>query len=236
MQPHINEIPDKSAISAIRSAGGPVAVIGSHGESYGAIGQLALDGLLLALNRDTPPQRLGEYWLATKAGIARTPMDALTFWLYDQGDGSGGRTSLEQQRREHLEMWLLLGDPALKLDVPNSRIELQAAATARPGESVRLSGTLPAGINAPTVRVLIERPFGSAQPTPATNAEPATAHARANDLVLKAFEVPVVDGKFEVSVPIPEQPRYPRLILRAIAISPDQTASGACVVTIKRQP
>ncbi len=213
-------------LAAMRSPGGPVAVIGSHGESYGAIGQLALDGLLLALNRETPPQRLGEYWLATKAGIARSPLDALTFWLYDQADGSRGRTTLEQQRREHLEMWLLLGDPALKLDVPNSRIELRADASARPGESLRLSGTLPAGFNVPTVRVQLERPFGSALP----------AQTRANDLVLESFELPVVDGQFEVSVPIPEQPRYPRLILRAIAISPDQTVSGACVVTIKRQP
>ena len=213
-------------LAAMHSAGGPVAVIGSHGESYGAIGQLALDGLLLALNRETPPQRLGEYWLATKAGIARTPMDALTFWLYDQGDGSRGRTSLEQQRREHLEMWLLLGDPALKLDVPNSRIELQADATARPGESLRLIGTLPTGFNAPTVRVQIERPFGSSLP----------ALTPANDLRLKSFDVPVVDGQFDVSVPIPEQPRYPRLIVRAIAISPDQAAFGVSVVTIKRQP
>ena len=223
-------------LSAMRSAGGPVAVIGSHGESYGAIGQLALDGLLVALNRETPPQRLGEYWLATKAGIARSPLDALTFWLYDQADGSRGRTSLEQQRREHLEMWLLLGDPALKLDVPNSRIELRADATARPGETVRLSGTLPAGLNVPTVRVQLERPFGSALPTPATNAEPSTAHARANHLWLMSVEVPVVGGQFEVTVPIPEQPIYPRLILRAIAVSPDQAASGACVLTIKRQP
>ena len=77
---------------------GPVAVIGAHGESYAAMGQLALDGMLRCLMTPEPPTRLGAYWLAAKAGLARGKIDGITFWLYDQADGSRGTVPLDEQR------------------------------------------------------------------------------------------------------------------------------------------
>jgi hypothetical protein len=102
-------------LAAMQNPNGPVAAIGAFGESYAAMGQLALDGLMSALNRKTQPRTLGEYWLAVQNGLAHGKINGLTFWLYDQADGSGGKVPLAKQRQEHLEMWTLLGDPALRL-------------------------------------------------------------------------------------------------------------------------
>ena len=42
------------------------------------------------------------------------------FYLFDQADGSRGQATLANQRAEHVEMWTLLGDPAMQLPpLPN---------------------------------------------------------------------------------------------------------------------
>src|SRR5262249_8053541 len=56
-------------LTAVRNSDGPVAVIGATGESYGALGQLALDGALEIVSRPDPPDRLADYWLATQTGL-----------------------------------------------------------------------------------------------------------------------------------------------------------------------
>ncbi len=107
-------------IAAIRNPHGPSAVIGPYGESYSAFGKLAMDALTrCALARDQP-SHIGGYWMAIQRGIIRGKIDPLTFFLFDQADGSRGKSSLASQRPEHLEMWTLLGDPAMKLPpLPN---------------------------------------------------------------------------------------------------------------------
>jgi hypothetical protein len=94
---------------------GPVACMGAYAESYAAHGQLALDAFVELVARPNPPVRLGDCWLSIAAGIGIQKMDPLTFWLYDQADGSRGAVPLDKQRLEHLEMWALLGDPALRI-------------------------------------------------------------------------------------------------------------------------
>jgi hypothetical protein len=103
-------------VAAMRNADGPVACIGAYGESYAAHGQLVMDAFVEALKANDPAsQRLAFGWLAAQRGIARGPLSPLTFWLYDQADGSRGRVPLAAQRLEHAQMWTLLGDPALKI-------------------------------------------------------------------------------------------------------------------------
>lgn len=108
-------------ISLLDVAAGPAAVIGAYAESYAAPGQLALDGVLQCLSGDSPPRLLGEYWLAAQAGIARGKISLTEFYLYDMADGTEGKVSLNDQRREHLEMWGLFGDPAMV--IPCAEIE-----------------------------------------------------------------------------------------------------------------
>jgi hypothetical protein len=109
---------DGYGLAVMRQPNGPAALIGATGESYAAPGLLAADGLLKCLREPPFPSRLADYWLAVQAGLAEGPIDTFTFNLYDQADGTKGTVPLEVQRREHLEMWMLFGDPALRLPVP----------------------------------------------------------------------------------------------------------------------
>ncbi len=120
--------------TAMRNPNGPVASIGSFGESYAAHGQLALDAFVELASWPAPPARLGEYWLPMQQGIGRGKMDQITFWLYDQADGSHGKVSLDAQRLEHLEMWTMLGDPATKIPVLAPSVALNIETTSGSSE------------------------------------------------------------------------------------------------------
>jgi len=148
-------------LAAMRNPGGPVAVVGACGESYSALGLLAVDGLLRCLRKAPFPSRLGEYWLVVQEGLAHGEIDEGVFALFDQFDGSGGKVPLSVQRLEHLEMWMLLGDPALHLPIVPVDIALEAGTAATPGKPIKVSGTLPARLLGATVQVTLERPTGS---------------------------------------------------------------------------
>ena len=77
-------------LAAMRNPAGSVAVIGASGESYGAIGQLAGDGLMTCLGKEPFPARLSDYWMAVQSGLAQGRIEEEVFKLYDQFDGSGG--------------------------------------------------------------------------------------------------------------------------------------------------
>jgi hypothetical protein len=126
------------AIANVRNPDGSAAVIGSFAESYAAPGQLALDGMIKLLNQDDPPQCLGEYWLGVQAGLARAKMNQFTFWLYDMADGSGGKVPLVRQRKEHLEMWTLLGDPAMQLPLLKSTLDIESADQVEAGNALKV--------------------------------------------------------------------------------------------------
>jgi hypothetical protein len=111
---------DGYGLAAMRAPNGPAAVIGATAESYAAPGLLAADGLLKCLGEPPFPARLADYWLAIQAGLSQGAIDEFTFKLYDQADGSKGKVPLDTQRLEHLEMWMLLGDPALRIPVPTA--------------------------------------------------------------------------------------------------------------------
>ena len=102
-------------IAAIRNANGPAAVFGPYGESYAIFGKLAVDALQKQFLEHGSTTRVGDYWMAVQREILSGHVDALTFFLFDQADGSRGKTTIATQRSEHIEMWTLLGDPAMSL-------------------------------------------------------------------------------------------------------------------------
>jgi hypothetical protein len=114
--------------ASVLNPDGPVAGLGAYSESYAAHGQLALDAFVNLVAQPKPPTRLHDYWLPIAKGLGINKMDPLTFWLYDQADGSRGAIPLDKQRLEHLEMWTLLGDPALKIPYLESTLEVDVKA------------------------------------------------------------------------------------------------------------
>lgn len=232
-------------LAAIRNPEGPVAVVGAHGESYGAMGKLAFEGLLPLLAAREPPERLADWWLAIKRGLARGKIGRLMFLLYDRGDGSAGKVPLEVQRLEHLEMWMLLGDPALKLPLAPLEIDLDVEGEVRAGSPIVVRGTLPPRFaSTPAmVQIAVERPFGTegldieALPTEAGEARDRALlarHEQANDAAIARAEVEAKDGRFECRLTLPAKLPWKRLTLRARARTETGGARGARLLPIQR--
>jgi len=230
-------------LAAIRNPGGPVAVIGAHGESYAAMGQLAFDGMLKCLSAPQPPSRLSDYVLAVKAGLARGEIDPVTFYLCDQVDGSKGTIPLATQREEHLEMWMLLGDPALRLPLLPLDVRLQATGPVLPGKLISVKGSVPHRLAGATVRITLERPIGS-PPTglealPNGSAERRDRvmtdnHRRANNVVLTTHQVQLQARSFTCAVRLPAKLPWARLVVRACAASKTEAALGILTLRVSK--
>ena len=202
-------------LAAIRNPAGPVAVIGASAESWSAPGQLALDGLLQCCSKPPFSFRLADYWLGVQAGLADGKIDDLTFKLYDQFDGSQGKVPLSVQRLEHLEMWMLLGDPALRLPIPPVDISLEVVGPVGAGRGITVNGVIPGRLVGATVRVCLERPLASVPadlevlPPESPDNRPArerTAidnHQRANKVVLATAEARLNGNRFTCAVDVP---------------------------------
>ena len=72
---------------AVRNADGPAAVVGSHGICYAAMVNLAADGLCNRAFKGKTPARLAPAWLAALQGVAKGPIDWLSFRALDAVDG-----------------------------------------------------------------------------------------------------------------------------------------------------
>jgi hypothetical protein len=222
-------------VAAMRNPSGPAAVVGSHGICFASMVQLAADGLFESTFAAEPPERLGDSWLAIKNGVAHGKIDDLTYRLLDAMDGD---KSIPQatQRQEHLEMFLLLGDPALRLPriapltltlSPKGRGEgkgTEAAVSA--GEKLIVNGSLPKRLAGARVWLTLERTVDSIprdlEPIPPAASAPReqvrlSNHERANRFVLAASEGVVKDERFQGTLDIPKQLPWPRLIVRVYA-------------------
>jgi len=139
-------------LAAIRAPGGPPAAIGSHGESWSAMGYLAMSGLTAVLEKQVV--NAGAYWTAALRGLEKAEISAAEFAMLDMADGTQGKVPLEQQRAEHLEMWMFLGDPAMPLAPPASEIEVEAVVA---GTALNITASVPAENAGQTFRITIER-------------------------------------------------------------------------------
>ncbi|HWG44812.1 MAG TPA: C25 family cysteine peptidase [Gemmataceae bacterium] len=224
-------------VAAMRNANGPVAVVGSHGICFAAMVQLAADGLFASTFANRPPDRLGETWLAIKNGVASGKIDDFTYRLLDAVDGDK-TIAQTTQRQEHLEMFLLLGDPALRLPVMPEDIELKTASGVIVGEGLTVRGRVPARLAGARVRLTLERTVNSVpedlEPLPKGAARDCVMlanHDRANRFVVAMCECVAKDGHFEAKLQAPAKLPWPRLILRAYAAT--ERAEGMAVQTLE---
>jgi hypothetical protein len=235
---------DGYGLAAMRNPAGPVAVIGATGESYSAPGQLAVEGLLSCLTQPPFPSRLADYWLAIQAGLARGGMDEATFAILDLADGTGGKVPLATQRLEHLEMWMLLGDPALRLPIVPVDISLKIAEPVTAGKALTVSGVLPSRLKGVTVHLTLERPLNSA-PVDLVKLHPASPgnreareraftanHQRANSFVLASAEAKAAGNRFVGSLEMPANAPWSNLICRASATLSNETGLGVITVPV----
>ena len=228
-------------VAAMRNANGPVAVVGATGESYSAMGHLAFQGMVESFTTSKLPPRLGDVWRSALSGISKENIDAVTFGLLDAADGSGGRTPLDVQRREHLEMWVLLGDPALRLPDPPVEIPLTSTGAFVAGGMVTVRGKAPASLEGATVRITLSRPLESTPadlPSLPKNAEDRDRVMRARHDLGNRFEVitkeaVIRDGKLETRLELPPKLPWPKVIVQVQAVKDSLEGLGVLVAPVK---
>ncbi len=215
-------------VAAMRNAHGPAAVVGSHGICFASMVQLAADGFFESTLARTLPERLGDSWLAILDGLARGKIDDFTYRLLDTVDGDKNIPQATQ-RREHLEMFVLLGDPALRLPRMASDFELGVEKSIAAGDKLAVRGTVPQRLSQARIRLTLERTVDS-RPTDleaVPNASRAddkaqdrillANHNRANRFVLVERETKVRDGSFQATIEVPSKLSWPRVLLRVHA-------------------
>ena len=212
-------------LAAARNPRGPVAVIGSHGICFASMVQLACDGLFARAFQSGLPDRLGDCWLAALGGVSKGPIDFLSYGVLDRMDGDP-RIPQATQRQEHLEMFTLLGDPALRLPQVADDITLERPKPIAPGTSMRVSGTLPDRMRGATVRVSLMRSPASipldletvpSKPGPERDGVLLANHRRANQFEVVGRTVVSKGTTFALSLDLPEGLPKGRLILRVVA-------------------
>jgi hypothetical protein len=224
---------DGYALTAMRNPQGPVAVIGAYGESYAAIGQLAFGGMLECLSRAEPPQRLGDYWLSVQKGIAEGHMDPVMFNLFDTVDGSRGATTLDFQRLEHLEMWMLLGDPATRIPLSASDVEFTVSKLNNSDDTLQIKGTASTQYEGGIVQVTIEKTlrkpkelFVSGDENVSVSTAPwlGVAGYVNGAYILYKTEVAVEKGVFSGELKLPEIASPAEIIVRVYVTNGHQDA------------
>jgi hypothetical protein len=220
-------------VAAVRNPEGPVAALGSQGICFAAMVDLAADGLFESLFTAHPPERLGDAFLRLKESLAHGKIDTVTFHLLDAVDGDR-RIPQADQRREHVEMFVLLGDPALKLPVLPADIRLTTDEHMTGGKMLVVRGEVPARLAGAMVRVTLERPPSSVpadlQQLPAKGSERdrimMANHERANRFAVASAEATVQDGHFEAKLAVPARLPWKHLILRAYAATDQDDGLG----------
>src|SRR4051794_27489311 len=136
---------DCLAEQMLKAKGGPVAVYGGSRVTM-PYAMAVMGDALMQEYFERRPATLGDAIFAAKrktmtpiddvehpVGLNRMLLDGLAAFM------SSSKDDLEAERREHLHIFNLLGDPMLKLDYP-AGVELECARDASPGERVRISG------------------------------------------------------------------------------------------------
>jgi hypothetical protein len=231
-------------VAAVCNANGPVAVLGSHGVCFAAMVNLAADGLFESTFTGKVPERLGTGWLAVKAGLAKGKIDFLTYKALDAVDGDA-KIPQATQRQEHLEMFVLLGDPALRLPVMAADVEIKTADKVTAGGALSVKCTVPARLAGARVRLTLERTAGSS-PTDLESLPKEHGadrdkvmlanHDRANRFVLASAEGEVRDGRFEAKLELPAKLPWKRVTLRAYAATEKEEGLAVLSLPVQAKP
>lgn len=151
---------------------------------------------------------------------------------------------LDDQRRDHLHMFHLFGDPLLHLPKPLV-LSFECPNTAKIGSTLSIRGSLPQSLTRtdshlfaelviPVARNVVSTPNratydGSAE----MNTEYNELYQRANQRVLARVELPIKDGQFSGELPLPTGIAPEEYHLRLFYESPQQIGLGVKPIVIQ---
>jgi hypothetical protein len=229
-------------VAAIRNPHGPAAVLGSHGICFASMVQLAADALFRAAFVGPMPRRLGTAWLAQLEGVANGKIDYFSYRMLDAVDGDPNIPQATQ-RQEHLEMFVLLGDPALQMPFVSADIALKAPGTIQTGQTLTVQGSLPVGLRSANVRVRLDRPVATAppglvpvprQPGAARDRALLANHEKAHRFTLASTSITARDGRFQADLVVPADLAATRAILRVHAFTNSDEALAVQQIEVQR--
>jgi hypothetical protein len=235
---------------AVRNPRGPVAVVGGHTTTHPLMMGFMMQEVLSAPLASDPPPRIGDLFLLMKRGLAEGGVDPITLAVVRSVEG-GNAIPLDDMRREHQEMMMLLGDPATRFPVMRGDVELTAAGEFKPQATVTVKGAcgwLPgAAVRITAERTLTSQPTGLVPVPPpaagpghgggpaATSPERAKAlaanHRESNRFVLSEARVTAdAEGRFEATFNLPAKLPAGKLVIRAYVSTADAEAMAVKVL------
>ncbi len=242
----------------LRTPGGPVAVYGGSRVTMpyamAVMGTSMMDEYF-----QKRPATLGEAILAAKRRMMqpldeREPLKDANRLVLDGVASilSPGRDQLEAERREHLHLFNLLGDPLLKLAHP-ADIQLEAPREATPGQKLQIAGTSPL-VGRGLMELVCRRDTFKSTPPVRERFDPTDkglaalhdVYLAANDRCWARWGLDLPGGDFATEIAIPDGCRGPchvRLLvadgkthgLGAANIYIRQAASRGSTATTERQ-
>jgi Peptidase family C25 len=207
---------------------GPIAILAGsrvtmpYGNAAAAIG-------LIQATYHGRSRRLGDAWLKTLQELA-TPtandpeLQSRRMMVDGIATVLGGGTRVDDERREHMQLYNWLGDPTLRMAM-DQPVEIAAGQDAVVGQAWGLAGTTPI---AGSMTIEIHRRLGTAI-TPSTST--ASPYLDANNTVLASQTIQVQKGDWNcefVDLPSPNVPSGSQpIVIKADVVGTSGFASGS---------
>ena len=230
---HMDGAPDSLAEVALKQAKGPVAIFAASRVSIpyanGVLSKELLDALF-KLRVDTVGEMLMQakrrMMKPEKGDKMRQAIDMLARpWKWKPEDQ-------EAERREHLYLYNLFGDPATRIPHPEA-VELECAEEAAPGGRLKVKG-MSAVVGDVLVELVAERTPDVPPRDGDTPAAFAIAYERANAWVKSSARAQTRDGAFSVEVPLPAKLEPGSYHVRVYVTGADGAALGARPLVIRK--
>ncbi len=230
---HFDGEPDCLAEFLLRQPGGPVAVIASSRVSMPYANGVLSKEMLGALFRDNAGT-VGEMLLLAKRRLIEPrPDDAMRqaidgfgrFWKPKPED-------LAEERREHLFLYNLLGDPSMR--IPRAAdVALACLDRAAPGGRLAVEGTCAVAGEA-LVELVRERSPNVPKREGDADADFARCYEQANAWVKAGVKARCEGGAFKAELAVPADLAPGRYVVRAYVTGADGAALGARSVEIAK--
>jgi hypothetical protein len=200
---------DCLAEELLRAPGGPVAIIsGSNVTMPYAMAALGREAMRECF--ENRRETVGELLLHAKRNTANGY--GSPFWSFVNAltaTVSPESFQPKQERREHLQLFNLFGDPTMKLHAPKP-VPVKAPAKADAGQAIKITGDSPINGNA-EIELVVRRDRFRREPKERrvyrtgekARAEYDATYRAANDPVLATVKLPNCKGKFAVQLTVP---------------------------------
>lgn len=217
----------------LAAPGGPVAFFGATRISHPVHNALLAKELVRELLAENGEVRLGPALDRARHAMVngRPGPDPVRVQILMLAMALMGEEQLKREMPRHVDMYNLLGDPAMRLARPEGDVTFEGQLAASPGETLVVRGRTPARYRALTVSLETAR-ASSARPTARPGESALERYARANDKVLRQEIVLVREGAFEVRFDLPVDMTPGRYVLKGFAQDARTCATGGQAIQV----